>query len=127
MLINEGNAYLKLHKNKEAIDAYNKAASMDPNPARVYFNLCATQYNIGNVEGALHACDKALAADRSKADAYFIKGSLLVADNKTDRNGKITAPPGTVEAHRKYLELAPNGAHANDVRQMLGYLRIAPK
>ena len=52
MLINEGNAYLKLHKNKEAIDAYNKAASMDPNPARVYFNLCATQYNIGNVEGA---------------------------------------------------------------------------
>jgi tetratricopeptide (TPR) repeat protein len=127
MLINEGNAYLKLHKNKEAIDAYNKAASMDPNPARAYFNLCATQYNIGNVEGALHACDKAIAADPSKADAYFIKGSLFVADSKTDMNGKITAPPGTVEALSKYLELAPNGAHANDVRQMLGYLGIAPK
>jgi tetratricopeptide (TPR) repeat protein len=127
MLINEGNAYLKLHKNKEAIDVYNKAASMDPNPARAYFNLCATQYNIGNVEGALHACDKALAADPNKADAYFIKGSLLIADTKKDMNGKITAPPGTVETLRKYLELAPNGAHANDVREMLDYLGIAPK
>lgn len=127
MLINEGNAYLKLHKSKEAIDAYNKAASLDPNPARAYFNLCATQYNIGYVEGALHACDKALAADPNKADAYFIKGSLLVAASKTGMNGKIMAPPGTVEALRKYLELAPNGAHANDVQQMLGYLGIAPK
>ena len=61
------------------------------------------------------------------ADAYFINGSLLVADSKTDMNGKIAAPPGTVEALRKYLEHAPNGAHVNDVQQMLAYLGIAPK
>ena len=32
MLTNEGNAYLKLKKNDKAIEAYTKAATMDPNP-----------------------------------------------------------------------------------------------
>jgi tetratricopeptide (TPR) repeat protein len=122
MLTNEGNALLKLHKNNEAIAAYTRAASLDPNPATAYFNLCATQYNTGNVEGALEACDKAIAADPTKADAYFIKGSLLIAGSKTDKDGKVTAPPGTAEALNRYLELAPNGAHANDVKQMLDYI-----
>lgn len=122
MLTNEGNAYLKLHKNKEAVDAYTRAASMDPNPATAFFNLCATQYNTGNVDGAMEACDKAITADPNKADAYFIKGSLMIAGSKTDPSGKVTAPPGTAEALNKYLELAPDGAHANDVKQMLAYI-----
>jgi len=122
MLTNEGNAYLKLHKNQEAVDAYTKAASMDPNPGVAFFNLCATQYNTGNVEGALAACDKAIAADPNKADAYFIKGSLLIASSTTDKEGKVTAPPGAAEALNKYLELQPDGAHAADVKQMLAYI-----
>jgi tetratricopeptide (TPR) repeat protein len=122
MLTQEGNAYLKLRKNKEALAAYTKAASLDPNPATAYFNLCATQYNTGNVEGALDACGKAIAADPSKADAYFIKGSLLVGESKTDSSGKVTAPPGAAQALTRYLELAPNGAHADDVKQMLSFI-----
>lgn len=122
MLTNQGNAYLKLHKNKEAVDAYTKAASLDPNPGVAYFNLCATQYNTGNVDGALDACDKAIAADPNKADAYFIKGSLLIAGSKTDPDGKVTAPPGTAEALNKYLELQPDGPHAKDVKDMLAYI-----
>lgn len=122
MLTNQGNAFLKLHKNKEAVDAYTKAAGMDPNPGVAYFNLCATQYNSGNTEGALDACDKAIAADPNKADAYFIKGSLMIASSKTDKDGKITAPPGTAEALNKYLELQPTGTHAADVKQMLEYI-----
>lgn len=122
MLTNEGNAYLKLKKNKEAVDAYTKAADMDPNPSVAYFNLCATQYNSGNVEGALAACDKAIAADPNRADAYFIKGSLLIAGSTTDKEGKVTAPPGAADALNKYLELQPDGPHANDVKQMLAYI-----
>lgn len=122
MLTNQGNAYMKLHKNQEAVAAFTKAASLDPNPGIAYFNLCATQYNTGNVEGALSACDKAIAADPNKADAYFIKGSLLIAASQTDKDGKITAPPGTSEALNKYLELQPDGAHAADVKQMLAYI-----
>jgi tetratricopeptide (TPR) repeat protein len=119
MLTNEGNAYLRLHKNKEAVDAYTKAANMDPNPAIAYFNLCATQYNTGNTEGALAACDKAIAADPTKADAYFIKGSLMMGESTTDKDGKIKAPPGTDQALNKYLELQPDGPHAKDVKDML--------
>ncbi len=119
MLTNEGNAYLKLHKNKEAVDSFTKAASMDPNPGVAYFNLCATQYNTGNTEGAIDACNKAIAADPNKADAYFIKGSLLAGQGKQDKDGKYVVPPGTAEALNKYLELAPDGPHANDTKAML--------
>ncbi|HEX3155561.1 MAG TPA: tetratricopeptide repeat protein [Candidatus Angelobacter sp.] len=119
MLTNEGNAYLKLKQNDKAIAAYTKAASMDPNPATAYFNICATQYNTGNTQGALAACDKAIAADPTRADAYFIKGSLMVGDSKLDKDGKMQAPPGASEALNKYLELAPDGPHANDVKAML--------
>jgi len=122
MLTALGNAYLKLHKNDEAVAAYTRAAAMDPNPALAYFNLCATQYNTGNTDGAMEACDKAIAADPNKADAYFIKGSLLIAASKTDKTGKVIAPPGTAEALNKYLELAPNGAHVKDVKEMLEYI-----
>ncbi len=122
MLTAEGNAYLKLHKNNEAIAAYSKAAEMDPNPGTAYFNICATQYNSGNTEGALAACDKAIAADPNKADAYFIKGSLLLASSTLDKDGKVKPAPGTAEALNKYLELAPDGAHAADVKQMLEYI-----
>jgi tetratricopeptide (TPR) repeat protein len=119
MLANEGNAYLKLKKNDKAIEAYTKAAAMDPNPASAYFNICATQYNTGNTQGALAACDKAIAADPNKADAYFIKGSLMLGDSKQDKDGKLQAPAGTSEALNKYLELAPDGPHAGDVKAML--------
>ncbi|HWX54452.1 MAG TPA: tetratricopeptide repeat protein [Verrucomicrobiae bacterium] len=119
MLTNEGNAYLKLKKNPEAIAAYNKAAELSSNPGVAYFNICATQYNTGNMEGAVTACDKAIAADPNKADAYFIKGSSLYGNGKLDAQNKYVVPPGTAEALNKYLELAPDGTHAADVKAML--------
>lgn len=119
MLQNEGNAYLKLNKKEQAIATFEKAASMDPNPGTAYFNICATQYNSGNMDGAEAACDKAIAADPNKADAYFIKGSAMFGKGKMDAGNKWTVPPGTTEALNKYLQLAPDGAHANDVKQML--------
>jgi tetratricopeptide (TPR) repeat protein len=122
MLTQQGNAYLKLRKNREAVDAYTKAASYDPNPGTAYFNLCATQYNAGNVNGALDACGKAITADPKKADAYFIKGSLLIGESKTDSSGKLIAPPGAAEALKRYLQLAPNGPHVDDVKQMLSVI-----
>ncbi len=124
MLTNEGNAYLKLHKTNEAVALYSKAAAMDPNPATAYFNLCATQYNVGNFDGALAACDKAIAADPNKADAYFIKGSSLYGNGKLDAANNYVVPPGTVEALNKYLELAPDGAHFADVKAMLEALGV---
>jgi len=116
---NEGNAYLKIKKNPEAIAAFTKAAELDPNPGVAYFNLCATQYNTGNTEGALAACDKAIAADPNRADAYYIKGSLMMGASTMDKQGKLEAPAGTADTLNKYLQLEPNGPHANDIKEML--------
>jgi len=122
MLVNKGNCLLKLHRVEDALAAYEKAAPLSPNPGTAYFNLCATYYNTGNTATALIACDKAIEFDPGKADAYFIKGSLLVAET-TFADGKNNAPPGTVETLNKYLVLAPNGLHAADVKQMLDFLK----
>jgi tetratricopeptide (TPR) repeat protein len=100
------------------------ATAADPpgSEAVAAFNLCATLYNQGQTERALQACHQAVTLDPAKADAYFIIGSLQLGEAKMV-DGKMIAPPGTVEALNKYLELAPNGAHANDVKQMLDFLK----
>ena len=88
-----------------------------------YFNACATFYNTGKMEEAIAACDKAIAIDPNKADAYFIKGSALFGNGKVGSGGKYAVPPGTVETLNKYLELAPDGGHAGDVHAMLDSLK----
>ncbi len=118
MLVTKGNIFLKQKKVPDAIAAYEKAAPLAPNPATAYFNLCAVQYNEGNMKGAVAACDKAIAADPKKADAYFIKGSVLFAD-ATMQNGKIVPSRESLAALRQYLVLAPKGPHADDVKAML--------
>jgi len=125
MLINQGNAYLKLKKNSEAIAASAKAAELAPDPAIAYFNLCVMYYNTRTLDGAVDACEKAIAANPNRADAYFIEGALLFSATKTNKDGSRIVAPGTVEALRKYLQLAPAGAHATEVRQMLEYLGVS--
>jgi tetratricopeptide (TPR) repeat protein len=120
-LTSEGNAWLKLKKDKEAIACYERAAAFDPHPATAWFNICATEYNTGNMDGAVAAADKCIALDPAKADAYFIKGSCLFGNAAVDANGKMMVSAETIATLQKYLELAPNGAHAGDVRQMLDY------
>jgi hypothetical protein len=39
-----------------------------------------------------------------------------------DKDKKMVAPPRTAEALKKYLELAPNGPHAQDVEAMLAFI-----
>jgi tetratricopeptide (TPR) repeat protein len=119
-----GNANLKLKKNDAAIAAYNKAATLSPNPAVAYFNLCATMFNKGQPAAkTVPACDKAIAADPKKADAYFVKGSSLYGEGALDKSNKFVVPPGALEALKQYLVLAPDGPHVQDVKQMLDALK----
>jgi tetratricopeptide (TPR) repeat protein len=122
MLINQANSYLKLKKNNEAIEASTKAAEFAPDPATGYFNLCVMHYNTQTLDGAVDACNKAVAANPNRDDAYFIEGALLFSATKTNKDGSLTVTPGTVESLKKYLEMAPAGAHATEVKQMLEYL-----
>jgi tetratricopeptide (TPR) repeat protein len=118
LLTTRGNILLRQKKYPDATAAYEKAAAVDPHPGVAYFNICAVAYNQGDTKGAVAACDKAIAADPNKADAYFIKGSVLFGDSTT-QNGKMVAPAESLQALRKYLELAPNGPHVDDVKAML--------
>jgi tetratricopeptide (TPR) repeat protein len=125
VLISEGNGYLKLRKSKEATECYRRAADIaseiDPKTAATaWFNLCATLYNVGDADATPAACSKAIEADPTRADAYFVKGSALFAQGK-DVNGKFVAPPESIDALKKYLELAPDGGHAAEVKQMLQF------
>jgi tetratricopeptide (TPR) repeat protein len=123
MLTQEGVFYLRQKKYAEGVAAFTKATQYAQNPATAWFNVCAGAYNAGDVKAALAGCDKAVAADPNKADAWFIKGSLMVGEAKAGPNGKIIPPKGTIEALQKYLSLAPNGPHVKDVQEMLAVLK----
>ena len=123
MLTQEGLFYLRQKKFPEGVAAFTKATQYAQNPATAWFNVCAGAFNAGDIKAALAGCDKAIAADPNKADAWFIKGSLMFADSTTGPGGKIIPPKGAVEALRKYLALAPNGSHVKDVQEMLAVLK----
>jgi tetratricopeptide (TPR) repeat protein len=116
-----GQALAKQGNVKDAADAYDQAAKAEPaNAGMYYFNEAATLYNAGKLDEAGAAADKAIAADPKKADAYYIKGQALIPKATVDpKTQKIVAPPGCVEAYQQYLELAPDGAHAADVKGVL--------
>jgi tetratricopeptide (TPR) repeat protein len=116
-----GQAYAHSGDVKDASDAYDNAAKAEPAKAGMYFfNEAATLYNSGEHEAAGAAADKAIAADPTKADAYYIKGQALIPMATVDpKTQKIVAPPGCEDAYQKYLELAPDGPHAEEVKQIL--------
>jgi tetratricopeptide (TPR) repeat protein len=114
-----GQAFGKTGKIKEAAAAYELAAKADPTKASTYyFNEAATLFNGNDIDGAAAAADKAIAADPTKADAYYIKGQALV-QKATVVNNVITAPPECIAAYQKYLELAPTGPHAQEIKDVL--------
>jgi tetratricopeptide (TPR) repeat protein len=121
MLTQEGNTYIKLHKNAEASEAFKKAAASSPGGPAAY-NLCVVNYNSGNAQEGIPACENAITADPKNANAYFLKGSLMMQQSKQGKDGKLEAPDGTAEALNKYLELEPDGPHANDAKQMLQFI-----
>lgn len=116
-----GQTYGRSGDAKDAADAYDNAAKAEPTKAGMYFyNESATLYNSGKMDDAAAAADKAIAADPAKADAYYIKGQALIQKVSVDpKTQKVTAPPGCVDAYQKYLELAPDGAHSAEVKEIL--------
>jgi Tfp pilus assembly protein PilF len=112
MLTSEGNVYVQLMKTDQAIEAFRKAAEIDPNPATPYYNLCALAFNAAKYDAAASACDKSIAADPSKADAWFFKG---ISQSKLNN-------PAAKEALNKYLQLDPSGIHSAEAKQLVGQM-----
>lgn len=115
-----GNALANSGKTTDAAAAFDKAASMQPANAGMYYgNEAAIFFNTHQDQAALDAANKAITADPTKPSAYFVKGQALLQKATVDKAGKIVPPPGCVDAYQKYLELAPDGAQAPGVRDTL--------
>lgn len=72
------------------------------------------------MDDAAAAADKAVAADPTKSEAYYIKGQALIQKATVDpKTQKIVAPPECIAAYQKYLEVAPTGPHAEEVKGIL--------
>jgi tetratricopeptide (TPR) repeat protein len=120
-----GNAYGKAGNTDGAVAAYGQAAQVDPpNGGMYFFNLGAALTNANKTgdakmaHAAIDAFDKAIASDPTKADAYYWKGSNLM-QLATVKGDKMVAPDGTAESFQKYLELKPDGPHAEESKAML--------
>ncbi len=117
-----GNVLATEKKTPDAVAAFDKAATLDPTKAGMYYNNeAAILANNNATTEAGAAADKAIAADPNRADPYYIKGQSLIGKS-TLVNGKLTPPPGCVEAYQKYLELAPDGKFAPTVKEVLASL-----
>lgn len=115
-----GSTAASLGKSGDAADAYKQAVALDPAHAgHYYLNMGISLMNGGDRKQSLEAFDKAITADPNNADAYYFKGQGLMADVSMDKNGKMVPPEGTTEALNKYLEMQPNGIHAQDAKSML--------
>ena len=120
---NLGQAYARTNKVPEAIDAYNKAAEQDPTRAsQFYYNEGAVLTNTGKADDANTAFTKSIQADPNHADSYYQRAVNSLQKATIDKQGKMIAPPGTVDDFNKYLELQPTGPYAEGAKQMLDTL-----
>ena len=122
--LNLGQALAKSGDLPNASAAYEASAKASPTMAgSAYFNEAAVMFNASKMDEAAAAADKAIAADPKKADAYYIKAQALIPKATADpKTGKFVLPPGCLESYQEYLELAPDGAHAKEVKELLDNL-----
>lgn len=121
LYINMGNIYAAEKKPDQAKDSLNKAVALNPTAAKTaYFNMAANLVNSGHPEEALPFFQKVVQADPNNAESWYEIGSLSMAQGTVDpKTGKQNYPPETETALKKYLEIAPNGPHAQEVQAML--------
>ena len=127
---NMGHALANIGKISDAAAAYEAAAKLNPtHAARYYVNEAIIFYTASendsanqaaDLAAAAAAADKAIAVDPNVASVYYIKGQALVMQVTADpKTGKMIAPPGCIESYQKYLQLAPNGAYASEVKGII--------
>ncbi len=107
LLIEEG----KVDEGKATIDALPAGAVTDP---AVYTNLGIIFMNQKRPEEARAYMTKAIAIDGTIAESYYYRG---LASIQAKKNAEAKAD------FQKYLELAPNGPEAKEVKEMLQALK----
>lgn len=121
-----GECYARSGKVQEANAAFDAAVKADPTHADMYYrNQAVIFFQEHNSAAQVAAADQALKADPNMADQtkallYYIKGQGLVQNATVDpKTQKIVLPPECEDAYQKYLQLAPDGQFAGEVKGIL--------
>jgi tetratricopeptide (TPR) repeat protein len=116
-----GEVYARTGKVPDANAAYDAAAKADPTRAISYLkNESVIFSQVGNSDASAAAADEAIKLDPKQAILYYLKAQGLVTKATVDPKTKaFVAPPGCIEAYQMYLQLAPDGAYAPDVKDVL--------
>ncbi len=116
-----GEVYARQGKVAEANAAYDAAVKADPTKAGFYLkNEAVIFFQANNADAQVAAADEAIKADPSQPILYYLKGNGLVQKTTMDdKTHKLIAPPGCLESYQKYLELAPDGPYAAEVKGIL--------
>jgi carboxypeptidase family protein len=116
-----GEANARNNKPDDAAAQYDLAAKANPAKAGFYYsNETIIFSQIGNMDAQGASADKAIAADPKNPLPYYLKGQALIGKATVDpKTQQIVLPPGCAEAYEKYLDLAPTGQFANDVKGIL--------
>lgn len=97
----------QLNRRSEAVGHYEKAAAMEPDEARHFYNVACLQRSLGEVEAAENNFDRVLALNPSDFEAYKIRSELREQtrdDNHIDEleqllESGIEDPRGRVQVH----------------------------
>ena len=81
MLTSQGNVYLRMQKQDEAIAALKKAAELDPSPMNQY-NLCGVEFSAQKYDDAKTPCNKYLELEPTGSHADEVKGFLAQMGQK---------------------------------------------
>src|SRR5215831_876568 len=76
MFQGEGESYFALGDMHAAAVQFRHAAELDPDPALAYIRLCSAEYNGGNDDQAIAACDKAIEADPGEIRFYQVLAGI---------------------------------------------------
>lgn len=76
MFQGEGESYFALGNMPAAAAQFRQAAELDPDPALAYIRLCSAEYNSGNDDQAISACNKAIEADPGEIRFYQVLAGI---------------------------------------------------
>jgi tetratricopeptide (TPR) repeat protein len=109
---------------EEALEHFRRAAQMDADRAATYqFNTGASLLNAHRAQEALPLLQQASRTDPTLAVAYYFTGLALLETSPrpgtANAEERAEAPPGSIEAFQRYLQLEPDGDFADQARTHL--------